>query len=67
MMGYHYDSNYIMGVPLRNRKGVTIMEYWKNTCNTFRKSGVDPKTHVLDNEISKDLIESFESELIHIN
>ena len=57
----NYDANYIMGVPLRNRKGVTIAESRQNIHNKFKKAGVGPETYVLDNELSKGLIEDFES------
>ena len=64
MVGHNYDANYIMGVPLRNRKGATIGEFWQHIHDTFKKAGVAPDTYVLDNEYSKDLIQAFELELI---
>ena len=56
IVGYNYDDDYIMGVPLRNRKGTTITEAWQNIRNKFKKASVAPETYVLDNELSKDLI-----------
>ena len=64
MVGYNYDDNYVMGEPLRNIKGATIAKSWQHTYNTFKKAGVAPETYVLDNELSKDLIQAFESELM---
>ena len=61
MVAYHYDANYIMGSPLRNIKGSTITEAWQNIHNKLKKAGVAPETYVLDNVLSKDLIEAFES------
>ena len=52
-----------MGVPLRNIKGANIVKSWKHIHNTFKKTSVAPETHVLDNELSTDLIQAFESEL----
>ena len=61
MAGCNYDANYIMDIPLRNRKGATINEAWQNIHNKLKKAGVAPETYVLDNVLSKDLIEAFES------
>ena len=49
MVGHNYDANYIMGVPLRNRKGATIGEFWQHIHDTFKRSGVAPEAYVLDN------------------
>ena len=53
-----------MGALLRNRKGETITEAWKSIHSKFKKVDVSPETCVLGNELSKDLIEAFESELV---
>ena len=62
LLGYHYEYNQIEGIPMKNRKGPTIAAAWKLLHNMFKKSGIVPQTFVLDNEISKDLIEAFEVE-----
>jgi len=56
MVGYHFDTNCILGAPIRNRKGVTIVEGWKKLHTDFKKVRVAPSTYVLDNQILKDLI-----------
>ena len=49
MVGCNYDANYIMGVPLRNRKGAAIDKSWQHIHDTFKRSGVAPEAYVLDN------------------
>jgi len=65
LVGYHYDGNCILGIPIKNRRGVTITEAWTSLHAMFKKSGAPPQTYVLDNEASKDLIESFDEEQIN--
>ena len=60
MVGYHYDANHIQAIPIKNRKGQTITEAWEDLHNTFTKAEVAPQTYVLNNEKSRDLIDSFE-------
>ena len=64
LVGCHYDGNCMLGKPLKDRKGTTIAEAWTSLHNDFKRSGAAPTTHVLDNEISKDLVESFDRENI---
>ena len=60
LVRYHYNANYILVSPIKNRKGSTIVDAWQSLYNTFKKLRVVPSTYVLDNEISKDLINDFE-------
>ena len=53
-----------MDIPLQNRKGEAVTEARQNMHKNFKKVGVAPETYVLDNELSQDLIEDFESELV---
>ena len=64
IVGYHFDANCILATPIRNKKGATIADGWRTLHNDFKKVGVAPSTYVLDNEVSKDLIEGFEEERI---
>ena len=64
LIGYNYDANHIRAIPIKNRKGPTITEAWKQLHRDFKKAGAAPKTYVLDNEKSKDLLDSFEAENI---
>ena len=36
IIGYNYDTNYIMGVTLQNRKGENITEAWKSVNKKFK-------------------------------
>ena len=64
LIGYHYDANHIRAIPIKNRKGPTITEAWQQLHHDFKQAGSAPITYILDNEKSKDLLESFESEKI---
>ena len=57
MVGYHFDVNHIRVVPIKNRKGSTIVEAWKQL-----QSGVASKTYVLDNETLGELLDAFEDQ-----
>ena len=61
-LGCHLDANHIRVAPIKNRKGSTIAEAWKQLQSTFKKIGLAPKTYVLDNEISGDLLEAFKNQ-----
>jgi hypothetical protein len=53
-----------MALPIKNRRGPTITEAWETIHNDFKRAGAAPNTYVLDNEKSKDLIDSFNDEKI---
>ena len=59
MIEYHFDANYILGIPIKNRKGTTIAEGWKKLYADFKKVRVAPSTYALDNKTLKDLIQGF--------
>ena len=59
LIGYHYDANLIYGIPLKNRKGTTFSDAWEQLHSIFSKAGAAPNTWVLDNEKSRDLLDSF--------
>ena len=64
LVAYHFDANHIMALPIKNRRGPTITEAWETIHNDFKRAGAAPNTYVLDNEKSKDLIDSFNDEKI---
>ena len=64
LVGYHYDANYIIGMPVKNRQGATVAEAWQNIHDTFKLAGIPPNTYVLDNETSQDLRDAFNQEHI---
>ena len=44
LIGYHFDSNAIYGVPLKNRQAATITKAWKQLHNKFQVAGAAPNT-----------------------
>jgi len=62
LVGYHFDANHIRGIPIKNRKGSTILEAWKELQSTFEQAGIAPKTYVLDNETSGELLDAFKEQ-----
>ena len=54
----------MLGEPIKNRKGAIITTAWEKLHNIFKKAGSAPENYVLDNEISKDLLKSFDNECI---
>ena len=55
LVAYHYDSNAIIGLPLKNRQSDTITAAWQTLHNKLTSAGVQPNTRILDNEASQDL------------
>lgn len=55
LIGYHFDSNAILGVPIKNRQAATITKAWKQLHNKFQLAGAAPNIWILDNETSHDL------------
>ena len=64
LVAYHYSENLIKAKPIKSWYSQVIMEVWESLHNEFKIVGVAPKTYVLDNEKSKDLIDSFSNEKI---
>ena len=62
IIGHHFDTKHIIGAPLCNRKGTTIIKAWRKIRNAFKRAGVVPRTRALDNEKSKDLMSIFDDE-----
>ena len=58
---YHYDGNVIWAEPLKNRTSQTISQAWKKVQEIFACAGEQPKTWVMDNEASKDLLQAIEA------
>ena len=61
LVGYHYDSNIIHGIPLKNRKGSSLSEAWEQLNKIVSKSGETPSIWVLYNETSKELKDIFKN------
>ena len=61
MVGYHYDANSIIGIPVKNRTAAVLTDAWQQLHCIFSKAGVAPDMWVMDNEISDDLIKAMEN------
>jgi hypothetical protein len=55
LIAYHFDSNAILGLPIKNRQAKTITTAWKAIQDKLIISGATPNTWVLDNETSHEL------------
>ena len=62
LVGYNYDGNYIHADPIKNRRGHTITQAWISMHTMFKKAAAAPTIYVMDNEISKDLMEALEEQ-----
>jgi hypothetical protein len=57
---YHQDTNTIHTVPIPNRKAGTIRTAWETTHKILVHHGHAPELHILDNECSQELKDSFQ-------
>ena len=64
MVSYYYDSNCILGVLLKDRRGITIVEVWVSIHKNFNKLEAALTSYILDNEISSNLVQVFNKEII---
>ena len=63
-IGYHYNVNYILGLLIKNRRGIIIAKVWEKLYTTYKKAGTPLEMYNLDNKLSKDLVDSFNQEYI---
>ena len=59
IVGYHYNTNCIYGVPIKNRKGSTITEVQNHLYDICSKARVALNACILDNEPLKNLTMNF--------
>ena len=59
LLGCYYDNNYVRGVSIKNRKVHIISKTQKSIHQLLSAACIVPRTYVLDNERSKDLLDSF--------
>ena len=64
LVGYHFDGNAILAVALKNRTAGAITDAWTTLDETFTQCGMQPRTYVLDNEISKEIKEAMRKKKI---
>ena len=55
---YDYDSNTILAAPTKSRHGPAMIEAYDKCYKQLTDAGLTPVLQYLDNEISKDLIDS---------
>ena len=55
---YNYNSNSIHAKAMKNNKGPSIIKAYEEVYNELLEAGITPVLQYLDNEISKDLIQS---------
>ena len=60
LVGYHFDGNCIYGKAVKDRKAATLTAAQGKLHDIYAKAGAAPSTYVMDNEISKELIDSLE-------
>jgi hypothetical protein len=52
---YIYDSNFITGVPIKNRSKEELLRAYKKVYEFCKQRGYKPQLHKLDNETSKEV------------
>ena len=57
MVEYHYDANSILGIPIKNRIVVSMVNGCKELHNKYELAGVSPSTYILDHDTSDELKE----------
>ena len=55
LVAYHYDANNILTAILKNRTGPCILSGITEIHDKFRKRGLTPKIHIINNEVLEDL------------
>ena len=64
LIAYHYDANFIYGMPIKNRKATTLATAWSQIHDIFTAAGVAPNVYVMDNEISNDLLAALDEKTV---
>ena len=59
LIGYHWDANSIIGIPIKSRAASHMVESWKKLHQEYESAGVAPNIYVLDNETSVELKNGF--------
>ena len=60
LVGYHFDGNCVYGTAVKDRKAATLIAAQEQFRDIFLKAGAVPNMYVMDNEISKKLIEALD-------
>ena len=67
LVGYHYDTNCILALPLKDRTSTSITKMWSKLHDIFKQAGHTPSTYVLDNEISQEFTQTLEKMVLPIS
>ena len=59
---YHYDTNNILGIPIKSRNTSDLCEAWLQVFQRCKAHGETPNTHTLENEYSREMKHMFENE-----
>ena len=62
LCGYDYDSSYVFAEPMKNRKKASQIKAVTTIIQNLKAAGLRPTFHILDNEVSTDLIEFLETD-----
>ena len=62
LCGYDYDSNHVFAEPMKNRKKSNQINAVTTIIRLLKAAGLRPTFHILDNEVSTDLIEFLETD-----
>ena len=57
LCGYDYDSNHVFAEPMKNRKKASQIKAVTTIIRKLKAAGLRPTLHILNNEVSTDLIE----------
>ena len=57
LCGYDYDSNHVFAEPMKNRKKASQIKAVTTIIRKLKVAGLRPTFHILDTEVSTDLIE----------
>jgi hypothetical protein len=56
---YHHDTNSVHAIAIPNRQAASICKAWETTHESLIAHGHAPNLHILDNECSQELKDSF--------
>ena len=59
---YHYDTNNIIGIPMKSRNTSDLCEAWLQAFQMFKTHGETPTIHILDNKYSREMKQIFDKE-----
>ena len=62
LCGYNCDSNQVFAEPMKNRKNASQIKAVTTIIKNLKAAGLRPTFHILDNEVSTDLIAFLETD-----